>query len=198
MSAAECDRLTPRPASRSRSRLVINARLSSRWAAGFAPTRSRVTRLLDGYRADENAQSGRGQVLIPWPNRIQDGHTSSTDAGTSCRSMNRTGERDPWTGAPGCLADGEREASRVVMEHVVDPQPGYPFSLALGIDYCSPTKAFPCDDRDEHRNRPLPLRLRAHPYLTLGNATIDTVGCRRRLGRVLIPTSAGSRRLRAR
>ena len=29
--------------------------------------------LLDGYRADEMSTSGRGQVLIPWPNRIQDG-----------------------------------------------------------------------------------------------------------------------------
>ena len=29
--------------------------------------------LLDGYGADEMSTSGRGQVLIPWPNRIQDG-----------------------------------------------------------------------------------------------------------------------------
>ena len=29
--------------------------------------------LLDGYAADEMATAGRGQVLIPWPNRIEDG-----------------------------------------------------------------------------------------------------------------------------
>ena len=29
--------------------------------------------LLDGYGAEEMSSSGRGQVLIPWPNRIQDG-----------------------------------------------------------------------------------------------------------------------------
>jgi len=29
--------------------------------------------LIDGYRADEMSSSGRGQVLIPWPNRLQDG-----------------------------------------------------------------------------------------------------------------------------
>jgi aldose 1-epimerase len=29
--------------------------------------------LLDGYRADEMSSSGRGQILIPWPNRLQDG-----------------------------------------------------------------------------------------------------------------------------
>jgi aldose 1-epimerase len=31
--------------------------------------------LVDGYGADEMSSSGRGQVLIPWPNRLQDaGH----------------------------------------------------------------------------------------------------------------------------
>ena len=29
--------------------------------------------LLDGYGADELSTSGRGQVLLPWPNRIEDG-----------------------------------------------------------------------------------------------------------------------------
>src|SRR5262249_12965101 len=29
--------------------------------------------LVDGYAADEMSSSGRGQVLIPWPNRLQDG-----------------------------------------------------------------------------------------------------------------------------
>ncbi len=29
--------------------------------------------LLDGYGIGERATSGRGQVLVPWPNRIQDG-----------------------------------------------------------------------------------------------------------------------------
>ena len=29
--------------------------------------------VLDGYGADEQCPSGRGQVLVPWPNRIKDG-----------------------------------------------------------------------------------------------------------------------------
>src|SRR4051812_41514669 len=29
--------------------------------------------LLDGYAAGEPSPSGRGQVLIPWPNRLEDG-----------------------------------------------------------------------------------------------------------------------------
>ena len=29
--------------------------------------------LIHGYRADEMCSAGRGQVLIPWPNRVRDG-----------------------------------------------------------------------------------------------------------------------------
>jgi len=29
--------------------------------------------VVDGYKADEIAPSGLGQLLIPWPNRIEDG-----------------------------------------------------------------------------------------------------------------------------
>ncbi len=29
--------------------------------------------VLDGYEADEMSTSGRGQLLIPWPNRVRDG-----------------------------------------------------------------------------------------------------------------------------
>src|SRR5262249_52882032 len=29
--------------------------------------------LLDGYAVDEQCSSGRGQMLMPWPNRIEDG-----------------------------------------------------------------------------------------------------------------------------
>ena len=29
--------------------------------------------ILDGYGADEMCPSGRGQVLSPWPNRLEDG-----------------------------------------------------------------------------------------------------------------------------
>src|SRR5919199_5427544 len=30
--------------------------------------------VLDGFRADEMASGGRGQILLPWPNRLADGH----------------------------------------------------------------------------------------------------------------------------
>ena len=41
--------------------------------------------LLDGYGVDEMSTVGAGQVLLPWPNRLQDGATSSTGSATSWR-----------------------------------------------------------------------------------------------------------------
>ena len=52
---------------------ATSARSSSRSAAGCASTRRAAATLLDGYAVDEMCPSGRGQVLIPWPNRLQDG-----------------------------------------------------------------------------------------------------------------------------
>ena len=40
------------------------------------------------------------------------------------------------------------------MEHVIHPQPGYPFTLALGIEYSlSEQWAAGADDGDQHRCR---------------------------------------------
>ena len=92
--------------------------------------------LLDGYGADEMCASGRGQVLLPWPNRLEDGSyefegrrhrlpLTEPDTRTAIHGLVRWAS---WRVA-------EHEAHRVVMEHVLHPQPGYPFSLRLGIEY---------------------------------------------------------------
>ncbi len=92
--------------------------------------------LLDGYGEGEMAGSGRGQVLIPWPNRIEDG--SYEFGGTLHRlPLNEPEARNAIHGLVrwSAWSVGERGADRVVMEHTLHPQPGYPFSLALRIEY---------------------------------------------------------------
>ena len=92
--------------------------------------------LLDGYPPDELASSGRGQLLLPWPNRIRDGAyrldgrehrlpLNEPERGNAIHGLVRWSS---WT-----LAD--RTADRVVLEHVLHPQPGYPFTLELGVEY---------------------------------------------------------------
>jgi aldose 1-epimerase len=133
--------------------------------------------LLDGYGIDEMSTSGRGQVLIPWPNRIQDG-SYSFDGALHQLPINDVDEQDAIHGLVRWTAwtVGEREGHRVVMEHVLHPRPGYPFSLALSIEYRL------SDDGLRVRttatnvgSRPCPYGSGAHPYLTVGTATVDSV-----------------------
>jgi aldose 1-epimerase len=143
--------------------------------------------VLDGYAADGMSTSGRGQVLIPWPNRIEDGRYDFGGASHSL-PLNEVPNRNAihglvrwaaWTAA-------EHEPHRVLVAHVVHPQPGYPFSLSLSIDYSLTdagltvrTTATNAGDRD------CPYGCGAHPYLTAGSATVDTLELRIPAGTVL-------------
>ena len=82
------------------------------------------------------SSSGRGQVLIPWPNRVLDG-SYEFDGRRHQLPIDDVEEQDAIHGLVRWAAwtVGEREPDRVVMEHVLHPQPGYPFSLALAIEY---------------------------------------------------------------
>src|SRR6516165_4799899 len=92
--------------------------------------------LVDGYRADEMSSSGRGQVLIPWPNRLQDG-SYEFDGRRHQLPLNEPERRNAIHGLVRWAAwtASTRERHRVVMEHMLYPQPGYPFALRLRIEY---------------------------------------------------------------
>src|SRR4029078_5122507 len=80
--------------------------------------------------------SGRGQLLIPWPNRVRDGRYEF-DGQSHQLALDDPAEQDAIHGLVRWAAGtvGEREADRVVMEHTLHPQPGYPFTLELAVEY---------------------------------------------------------------
>jgi aldose 1-epimerase len=138
---------------------------------------ARGRELLDGYQAGERSPSGRGQVLIPWPNRLEDG-SYEFDGRSHQLPLNEPERRnaihglvrwDEWT-------VGEREPQRVVMKHALQPQPGYPFSLALTVEYALSTSGLSvrttATNVGEHA---CPYGSGAHPYLTVGTETVDAV-----------------------
>ena len=92
--------------------------------------------VLDGYPLDALADSGRGQLLIPWPNRIRDG-VYRLDGREHQLPLNEPERRNAIHGlvrwSTWTVAD--RAADRVVLEHVLHPQPGYPFTLELRVEY---------------------------------------------------------------
>ena len=131
-------------------------------------------------RSSGTCTSGRGQVLIPWPNRIEDGrydfdgtsHSLPLDEVPNRNAIHGLVRWAAWTAA-------EHEPHRVVMAHVVHPQPGYPFSLSLMIEYSLSdagltvrTTATNAGDRD------CPYGCGAHPYLTAGTEAVDTLELR--------------------
>ena len=75
-------------------------------------------------------------MLIPWPNRLEDG-SYEFDGQRYQLPIDDVEEQDAIHGLVRWVAwtVGEREPHRVVMEHALHPLPGYPFSLALAIEY---------------------------------------------------------------
>jgi aldose 1-epimerase len=131
--------------------------------------------LVDGYGADEMSSSGRGQVLIPWPNRLQDG-SYEFDGRRHQLPLNEPEHRNAIHGLVrwASWTASAREPHRVVMEHILYPQPGYPFSLRLSIEYALSGGGLRVQTRATNvGTKPCPYGSGAHPYLTLGTATID-------------------------
>jgi aldose 1-epimerase len=131
--------------------------------------------LIDGYGDEEMCSAGRGQVLIPWPNRLDGGSyefdgrrhqlpLNEPERGNAIHGLVRWAT---WTATA-------REPHRVVMEHVLHPQPGYPFSLKLSIDYTLSDAGLRVRTTAANLGmNPAPYGSGAHPYLSLGTAGID-------------------------
>jgi aldose 1-epimerase len=130
--------------------------------------------VLDGYAADAMCSSGRGQVLAPWPNRLEDGAYSFDDHSLEL-PINETSTRTSIHGlvrwANWTLAG--RADDRVALEHVLHPSPGYPFTLALRVEYVLASNGLTVTTRAENvGDAPLPFGLGHHPYLC-GTPLVD-------------------------
>ena len=132
-------------------------------------------RVLDGSGLDSLTLAARGQVLAPWPNRIDGGRyewagVEEQLALTEPLRGNAIHGLVRW--APFSVA--ELTDSRVTMAAGVFPQMGYPFSLRLRVSY-------ELDDRGLAVSTAVsnvgptsaPWGLGFHPYLTAGSDHID-------------------------
>jgi aldose 1-epimerase len=131
--------------------------------------------VLDGFERGEHADGGRGQALLPWPNRLRDG-------------------RYEWDGEPMQLALSDAtlghaihglvrwrnwqllawEASRLTLGLRLFPIAGYPFTLGLTIEYeLSDAGLRVCTRAENLGDRACPYGVGFHPYLTLGGPIDD-------------------------
>jgi aldose 1-epimerase len=156
---------------------------------GLRTYRAGDREVLDGYATDEICPTGRGQVLLPWPNRLEDG-TYEFDGRVHQLPLNEPEQRNALHGLARWSAWtlDEREPDRVVVEHLLHPQPGYPFSLAVRIEYALSDGGLSVTTTATNVGPDAcPYGCGAHPYLTLGTATVDS----------LILTAPGRQVLRA-
>jgi aldose 1-epimerase len=137
--------------------------------------------------------SGRGQVLMPWPNRLEDGsyefegerHQLTLDEPGSHNAIHGLVRWAGWTVA-------EREPLRVVIQHSLHPRPGYPFSLALAIEYRLSDEGLVVQTTATNvGSRACPFGSGAHPYLSAGTATVDSAVLHAPAGTVLQANERG-------
>ena len=131
--------------------------------------------IVDGYAEDELCRSGRGQCLIPWPNRIRDGQYEFAGVHQQL-ALSEAGKRNAIHGlvrwANWTLAT--HAADRVVVSYVLHPQPGYPHTLALSTAYHLGARGLTVETTVVNAGpTECPFGAGAHPYLTPGAATVD-------------------------
>jgi aldose 1-epimerase len=144
---------------------------------GLRTYSARGREVLDGYRLGDRCRSGRGQLLIPWPNRIKDGsyalggqrHQLALTEPALGNAIHGLVRWEAWRVR-------EREPHRAVLEHVIHPQPGYPFRLELAVEYTLAETGLTVEITARNGGPdPCPYGCGQHPYLTLGTNVIDTL-----------------------
>ncbi len=132
--------------------------------------------LLDGYGEQEICEGARGQLLVPWPNRVEDGRYEF--AGSERQLGITEPERRcaihgllrwvPWQVA-------ERDERRITLTYRLHPHPGYPHILDLAAAYrLDAEKGLEIELSAKNRGTAAaPYGLGMHPYLTAGATEID-------------------------
>jgi aldose 1-epimerase len=133
--------------------------------------------VIDGFPADQVCPGARGQVLIPWPNRVARGRyqfggereqlpVDEPELGNAIHGLARFAE---WRVDS---SGGDRARLRYRMA----ARPGYPFPLDLSVEYRLTegglAVSFEAINLDKHA---CPFGAGAHPYFLLPGARADQV-----------------------
>src|SRR5215472_6717836 len=99
-------------------------------AAGLRSLTFRGQPVIAGYGPDELPPGGAGQLLAPWPNRIDGGRyefggatfqleLSEAARGNAIHGLTRWANWAPTAGATAALADDHATAAQVTLRHVL-------------------------------------------------------------------------------
>jgi aldose 1-epimerase len=142
--------------------------------------------VLDGFSVDEPSSAGRGQVLAPWPNRL-DGGRYEFDGRPGAAAIDEPELGNAIHGLVRWLAWrlASRSDGAVAMECILHPQPAYPWRLELGLEYRIVADGLEVLARVTNAStEAAPFGIGFHPYLTMGIPVDDvrlTIPASRRL-----------------
>lgn len=131
--------------------------------------------ILDGYPAGEMCDGARGQLLVPWPNRIAKGRYSFLGEDLQLPLT----EPDNNTAIHGLLRWVnfrliERREDSVRLGYRLLPQSGWPFALDFAVEYIvTPAGLTTRMTATNIGDRPCPYGAGTHPYLHPGADSVD-------------------------
>jgi aldose 1-epimerase len=130
---------------------------------------------LDPFPIDQMSSDGRGQVLLPWPNRIDRG--LYTFDGEACQApLNEPAQQNAIHGLTRWLSwtPIEHTPTRVVLGLFLHQQPGYPFALAVEVAYTLSAEGLEVRTAAHNAGaRPAPFGSGQHPYFRAGTPRVD-------------------------
>lgn len=127
--------------------------------------------LIDGFGADEMSPGGRGQLLMPWPNRIRDGRYSFGGrdlqlALTEPKRSNASHGLARWA----AWTLEEHTANSVSLVYRVMAQTGYPWAVDLHVLYDLSADGLTVTQTATNLSgEAAPYACGAHPYLAVGD-----------------------------
>jgi aldose 1-epimerase len=133
--------------------------------------------VLDGYPVERMADGGRGQPLLPWPNRIADGRYVFEGRHLQL-PIDEVERNNAIHGLTRWLSwhIEEQTPMRVRLGLTLHPQPGYPFTLRLELEYLLDDAGLTVRTTAHNLgDRPLPFGAGQHPYFSVGTPTVDSM-----------------------
>ena len=131
--------------------------------------------LVHGFAEDEMSAAARGQLLVPWPNRIRDG-AYSFDGRDLQLGLTEPGRGNASHGLVRWAAwtPEEHAASSVSLSYRLMAQSGYPWTIDLHVLYDLSADGLTVTQTATNlSDRPAPYASGAHPYLTAGDGPVD-------------------------
>jgi aldose 1-epimerase len=132
--------------------------------------------LVAGFPEHQQATAGRGQLLLPWPNRVADGRyafegrdlqlpLSEVARGHASHGLTRWAS---WRSL-------EQTEDSVLLGYRLMSQPGYPWSLDLTARYAVAVDGLSVTVTARNlADQVAPFAAGAHPYLTAGEPGLDS------------------------